>query len=252
MVITLVILLSLQTSDYRTSPTADKEKQIAPKVEDVALVKKELPETQTETAKQRKKRENSLHLLWMGIHLKQAGRYSDAMLCFQRFKHDYVGEQVFFYEKDQIYKDKVDREIESLEWAMKNRNQSEIIVHMGGDINSSEADFNPFTNAQNQLIFSSRRDEKNGKISRFFSETDSTLGRWNGFTDKKHVANGRFNASFDEFYFTVCESDANMNCTIYGSYLDTTGYWSYPEKLDSINEEDVSSTTPTTAMLNGA
>ncbi|HEY0261559.1 MAG TPA: hypothetical protein VGB95_00930, partial [Chitinophagales bacterium] len=151
---------------------------------------------------------------WQAMMTKQLGKYEIAAVLFERFKVRYRGEKEFI--------EKAEREIDACNWAAKQPHDSlPKIIHVEKPVNSVFSDFNPFTDSTSELFYSSMRDEKNKFLSRFFN-ADTTKQKsipWNDSKSKRHIANGFFNVAFDEFYFTICDDNAEKRCDIYVSYF---------------------------------
>lgn len=184
-------------------------------------------------------------LFWQGVMTKQTGKYEAALKLLERFKLRYRGTDE--------YVERVKNEIASCKWAIENKRPSEVkIVHLEKPINSVFSDFNPFTDNNNELFYSSMRDEKKQFLSRLYNadSTEKNTTSWNNIEPDKHIANGCFNERFDSFYFTLCENDLEKRCAIYVSTFDGSG-WSGAKKLTGINSDEYSATQPSLGVVNG-
>lgn len=175
---------------------------------------------------------------WQALMLKQQAKYDAALKLLERFQ--------LKYKTNDEYAVRVKHEIASCKWAMANKKRSKTrIVHLQEPINSVYSDFNPFTDSTGELFYSSMRDAQNRFLSRIY-RADSSRKKadfpWEKADTKKHIANGFYNPTFDEFYCTLCEDESQKRCAVYMSALGTN--WLPLQKLKNINVDSFSTTHP--------
>lgn len=192
-----------------------------------------------------KEKNYPLALFWQAAMTRQSGKYTEAQKLLEQFKKQFQGEKEYI--------EKANREIAFCQWAQKQNKKTAIqILHLDKPINSVYSDFNPFTDKKNELLYSSMRNKKEHFLSRFYTADSSSKEPlpWNSSNPEKHIANGFFNSAFDEFYFTLCDDNAEKYCAIYLSTLNSN--WSNAQKIESINSKNSSNTQPCLAKINGS
>ncbi len=209
---------------------------------------------------QTKKYPNSL--LNLGLMQKQNGNYSLALNTFK------LSLKKLADKKSSYYYRKSEREMESAEWAIENRNSSaDSLIHLPLTVNSYDAEF-PHAVMNNRLVFSSlkadslNQDEevygKSYKTKLYYSEFDS-LGVLQAFklnedlyNEKHSYGNGTFSVDASKFYFSICEDNGfSYSCNVVvASYID--GSYKITDTLGpEINQKGKNTTMPKIASIDG-
>jgi outer membrane protein OmpA-like peptidoglycan-associated protein len=206
----------------------------------------------------------SLSLYRYAETLKYNAKYKEAKDAFKIFTiskyKDNAGEKYKIFAKN---------EIESCEWAIKNKdlkNQIEV-VHIGDHVNSAYSEFGPVLMNDSTLVFSSLQSDsvisvKPDEPHTFHVKLLASKKQgeeWGPHTELPQVnsvyesnANGAFSLDGKKFYFTRCVPNENNNqmiCSIYVSEI-LNGELQKPVKLGKeVNTKGYTSTQPSIGMV---
>jgi len=204
--------------------------------------------------------ENSL--LNLGLMQKQNGNYEQALKTIKLSVKKLSNKSVsWFYKKSK-------REVESIKWAIENRNeQIDSLIHLPLTVNSYDAEF-PHDFKDNKLVFSSLKADslslqeevysQSYRNKLYYSELDS-LGEFKAFkinedllNDENNYGNGSFSSDGTKFYYSTCNDNGfSYTCKIVvTSYID--GKFQILDTLGtSINQHGKNSTMPRVANIDG-
>ncbi|MEM9886522.1 MAG: hypothetical protein AAF849_11575 [Bacteroidota bacterium] len=188
--------------------------------------------------------------------LKHNEQYDAAKEEFSAFAERYTGENAARMVSEAL------AEVAACEIAKKMKQAQDYTVrlfHLDAAINSSYTDFAPMPFGNDELLFSTTRENK----AKIF-ESKRGLQVWDSpdipaqFAplENEHVCNPAFSPDEKRLYFTVCRSIENWGalttlCEIYVTKR-SGNLWSAPERLpDKINKEGVTSTQPFVVYQDG-
>ena len=187
--------------------------------------------------------------LYLGIMLKQLGRYEDAIRRLRIFQSIYKA-------RDAQYRQARD-ELLSCEWANVHSNDTAVfeVTRPDSGINTRHAEMAPFYFGDSILYFSTMRYEKDEvrKTNPAYVEVKKVVKDSNGwknevldlpFTFKdEHVGNLSFSLDGKHGFFSVCP--AFGDCMIYQINKGSEGKWSVPFMLGApVNEPGSSNSQP--------
>ncbi len=207
-------------------------------------------------------------------HLAQVqqnmGKYEEAKRNYELFLSESNDDQ-------ENYKEKADKEIAAIEWAMANQDNPEqgvTIEHLDSSVNTPFSDFGAIEKDDN-LYYSSLRfnyaDENypNRLYSKILTQNDSDFSssaseddieiqeepnkrKSKASTEKvyEHEAHTSFNRDYTKMYYTICnyENSLDIRCDLYVKKLTEKGTYGNAKKLpSSINDITHTSTQPNIA-----
>ncbi len=195
-----------------------------------------------------------LAAFWLADIKQRLGKYDEAKRLYELYLSEHEDEDAYLTAK-------ATKEIAACDWAkdlIENPSENIGIVHLSGDINSSNTDFSPLL-IDSTLYYSSMRFNKEKDVyipSRIISKvlmttdeaTSSVLPSSESFnSDMLNTAHLCYNYKRDKVYYTICDytEKINIRCDIYYSVVNSDGTFGPPVKLpDYINTPDASNTQP--------
>lgn len=192
---------------------------------------------------------------WLGMMLKQMGRYTEAKRNLQYFLSIYR-------QRDDFYRWARD-EVNSCDWALDHQgDEPQMKVELpDSGLNTIHAEMSPFLLDSNTMYFATMRYEsdvvkKNKPVFVEMKKAVKDSAVWTLVDvdvpvsdNAAHVGNGCFSPDSTRFYFSKCPDPAS--CKIYMTSMSADG-WSVPEALGApVNENNSLSTQPAIATFEG-